>query len=154
MRAGYYSDAVDGGGAEVVLGGAAASTAVLPLCTLHLASPAPGILATRVEGMGSLEMVKRVVAFGDELIEAHPPIQIFHDFRGVTGYRADARKELVDWGVRNPEAIAMTNVLFKSKIVAMGVTLATALLGDRLTGYSKHALFEAALMEAVRGADR
>ncbi|MFK7990294.1 MAG: hypothetical protein AB8I08_30010 [Sandaracinaceae bacterium] len=144
---------VEGGEpAEVELGGVATSPIVLPLCTLYLASPGPGILATHVEGMGSLQMVKRVVAFGDELIRTHPPIQIFHDFRGVTGYRADARKELVDWGVRNPNAIAMTNVLFRSKVVAMGVTLATALLGDRLTGYSKHALFEAALMKAVRDA--
>lgn len=137
---------------DVQLGGALAERHDLSLCTLYLASPAPGILASRAEGMGSLELVRRVITFGDPLIRDHAPIQIFHDFRGVTGYRAEARRELVDWGVRNPDGIAMTNVLFRSKVVAMGVSLATALLGDRLTGYSEPAAFEAALMRAVRQA--
>ncbi len=122
----------------------------LHLCTLELAAPAPHILASRVVGMGSLEMVQSIIEFGDALISATGSIQIFHDFSEVSGYRAEARRVLVDWGVRNPAAIRRTHVLFRSKVVAMGVSLATRLLGEQLTGYSKYAEFDTARAAAVR----
>lgn len=137
--------------AQVVkLAGVDAKRLELRLCTLELAAPAPNILASRVVGMGSAEMVRNVIEFGDELIAAAGSIQIFHDFSEVSGYRAEARRVLVDWGVRNPDAIECTHVLFRSKVVAMGVSMATRLLGEQLTGYSKYAEFDSARAAAAR----
>lgn len=62
------------------LAGMAADRSVLPLCTVDLAAPAPQILASRVVGMGSVEMVQRVIAFGDGLRQKVPKSCIFHDF--------------------------------------------------------------------------
>lgn len=135
----------------VKLAGVAAKRLELHLCTLELAAPAPNILASRVVGMGSVEMVQNVIEFGDALIAATGSIHIFHDFSEVSGYRAEARRVLVDWGVQNPDAIECTHVLFRSKIVAMGVGMATRLLGEQLTGYSKYAEFDAARAAAARG---
>lgn len=135
----------------VKLAGVEAKRLELHLCTLELAAPAPNILASRVVGMGSVEMVQNVIEFGDALIAATGSIQIFHDFSEVSGYRAEARRVLVDWGVQNPDAIECTHVLFRSKIVAMGVGMATRLLGEQLTGYSKYAEFDAARAAAARG---
>ncbi len=132
------------------LAGAEAKRLELRLCTLELAAPAPHILASRVVGMGSLEMVQKVIEFGDSLIAQAGAIQIFHDFSEVSGYRAEARRVLVDWGVQNPDAIKCTHVLFRSKIVAMGVAMATRLLGEQLTGYSAYPEFDAARASAAR----
>ncbi len=134
----------------VKLAGVEAKRLELHLCTLELAAPAPHILASRVVGMGSLEMVQNVIEFGDALIADAGSIQIFHDFSEVSGYRAEARRVLVDWGVQNPDAIECTHVLFRSKIVAMGVSMATRLLGEQLTGYSKYPQFDAARAAAAR----
>lgn len=134
----------------VKLAGVQAQRFELHLCTLELAAPAPHVLASRVVGMGSLEMVQNVIAFGDALIANTGAIQIFHDFSEVSGYRAEARRVLVDWGVQNPDAIICTHVLFRSKIVAMGVGMATRLLGEQLTGYSKYTEFDAARAAAAR----
>ncbi len=96
-----------------------------------------------------MEMVQKVIEFGNELLQSVPSIQIFHDFSGVTGYQSEARRVLVDWGVQNKTGIAATHVLFRSKIVSMGVSLATRLLQGQLTGYSKPSQFAAALATAI-----
>ncbi len=133
----------------VRLGGSEADHIELPHCTLFLVSPAPGLLATRVEGMGSLLLVEHIIAFGNSLMKGGTPIRIFHDFSRMTGYRTEARKLIVDWGVENRTLIVETHVLFRSKVVAMGVSLATSLLGNQLTGYSQRQPFEAVLQDAV-----
>ena len=61
----------------------------------------------------------------------------------------DLGRVLVDWGVRKKDRILSTHVLFRSKVVAMGVSLATALLRGQLTGYSSVHEFEAARQRAV-----
>lgn len=134
----------------VELAGTHAERFELHLCTLELAAPAPHVLASRVVGMGSEEMVQRVIEFGNALIANAGSIEIFHDFSEVTGYRAAARRALVDWGVQNPGAIERTNVLFRSRVVAMGVSMATRLLRGRLTGYSNYPEFDAARSAAAR----
>ncbi len=99
--------------------------------------------------MGSVEMVERVIAFGDGLRQKVPRICIFHDFTGVKGYQSEARKLLVGWGVDNRDTIAVTHVLFRSKIVSMGVGVARYLLPGQLEGYSDPALFAAALAKTI-----
>ena len=131
------------------LAGIAVTPIELSRCTLLLAAPAPDVLATHVTGMGTLEMVERVIAFGNEMLTEVAGIQIFHDFSQVSGYRAEARRVLVDWGVQKKTQILGTHVLFRSKVVAMGVSLATALLREQLTGYSRLHDFEAARHAAI-----
>lgn len=99
--------------------------------------------------MGSVEMVERVIAFGDGLRQKVPKICIFHDFTGVKGYQSEARRQLVGWGVDNRDTIAVTHVLFRSKIVSMGVGVARYLLPGQLEGYSDPDLFAAALAESI-----
>lgn len=99
--------------------------------------------------MGSVEMVERVIAFGDALRCQVPRICIFHDFTGVRGYQSEARKLLVGWGVDNKDTIAVTHVLFRSKIVSMGVGVARYLLPGQLEGYSDPERFGAALTHAI-----
>ncbi len=134
---------------QVRLAGTTGVRTRLHLCTLDLAAPAPHILASRVVGMGSLELVRHVIAYGDELRANAGRIQIFHDFRGVEGYAPEARRVLVEWGVQNKDSIAATHVLFRSKLVSMGVRLATRLLQGQLEGYSDPKRFEAALARAI-----
>lgn len=136
-------------GERVELAGATGERFRLHLCTVDLAAPAPWILASRVIGMGSVEMVERVIAFGEQLLESVPQIHIFHDFSGVTGYPVEARRRLVGWGVQGRAKIQSTNVLFKSKIVAMGTSLAMRVLPGQLNGFSRREEFERALSAAV-----
>ncbi|MBL4687022.1 MAG: hypothetical protein JKY37_20670 [Nannocystaceae bacterium] len=94
--------------------------------------------------MGSIEMVEQVITFGEELLNSVPRIQIFHDFSAVTGYPAEARRRLVGWGVERRAKILSTNVLFKSKVVAMGTSLAALLLPGQINGFAKRGDFERA----------
>jgi len=133
----------------VELAGVPAERFEFHLCTLVVAAPAPWILATQVAGLGSIEMVEQVIAFGDGLLESVPRIQIFHDFSAVTGYPAEARRKLVGWGVQRRDKILSTNVLFKSKVVAMGTSLATMLLPGQINGFARLHEFERARDAAV-----
>ncbi|MBO6933801.1 MAG: hypothetical protein JJ863_02460 [Deltaproteobacteria bacterium] len=138
-----------GEGNVATLAGVEAERIELVRCTLLIAAPAPCVLATQVKGLGSLQLVKRIIAFGDGLLQRSPYIRIFHDFSEVEGYKSNARKELVDWGVRRRGEIRDTNVLFRSKVVALGITLATVLLKDQVVGYSSRPQFEAARRRAI-----
>jgi len=135
-----------------MLAGVEAECIELTHVTLYLAAPAPSVLATRAKGMGSLEMVEQIIHFGDGLLRSSPAIQIFHDFSEVTGYRSEARRRLVAWGVDKATCIEATHVLFRSKLVAMGVSMATALLRNQVIGYPNRLEFEAARRDAVRSA--
>lgn len=99
--------------------------------------------------MGSVEVVERVIAFGDALRRKVPRICIFHDFMGVKGYQSEARKLLVGWGLDNRDTIAVTHVLFRSKIVSMGVGVARHILPGQLERYSDPGLFAAALSKSI-----
>ncbi len=133
----------------MILAGVEAERTELPLGTLDLAAPAPHVLASRLTGMGSGPVADRIVAFGDALLRQVPRIWIFHDFTDVNGYQSDARKRLVAWGVDRRNAIAVTHVLFRSKLVSMGVGLARVLLRGQLEGHADRARFDAALGKTI-----
>lgn len=53
------------------------------------------------------------------------PFVVFDDWEGVTGYDPAVRIRMMEWTKRNGHRIAETHMLLASKILSMGVSLAT-----------------------------
>ena len=68
----------------------------------------------------------------------------------MTGYESQCRIDLTNWVLRH-RAQSRLYIGMKSKLVAMGVSVANLALGNRIESYSKEAELEAALNRVLRG---
>jgi len=121
-------------------------------CTLTVASPAPGIFHTIGSGVVDTEMAGRIVEAGDRVVADTRPIVAFHDWEALTGYEPKCREILTDWGLRIRADVEAVHLLVRSRLVAMGVSVAGLVLQGMLVSYSTRAPFEAALEERVKRA--
>lgn len=121
-----------------------------PRGSVALWMPAPGVLVTRAEGHFHAEMAGAVVAAGNRVIEAHGTLLAFHDWQDVKTYDSETRAKLTDWGYAIRKSVERVHVLVGSKLVKMGVSVASIVLVGMLVGYDEREAFEATLREAVR----
>lgn len=110
---------------------------------------APGLFATRATGHIELELSSKIVAAGNDVIREHGKLLAFHDWQGLLTYESDARKQLTDWGVAIRGKVERVHLLTGSKLVRMGVAVASIALGGMLTAYDDRRAFEKLLAEAI-----
>lgn len=120
--------------------------------TLH--SPAPGVFHTVIAGYIEPAEARRVVAAGDLVIAEAGMLVGFHDWEAMTGYQSESRALLTDWGVRIRPQVEKVHILVRSRIVAMGVSVASLALRGMLVSYTQRAAFEAAFAARVEQATR
>ena len=70
---------------------------------------------------------------------------VFDDWEGVTGYDSAARVRLTEWTRKNLDAFRATHVLIASKLLAMGLSLATRAAGLPVHVYQSRMEFERSL---------
>jgi hypothetical protein len=73
----------------------------------------------------------------------------FHDWLDMTGYDSASRIDLTSWVLKN-RAKSRLCIGLRSKLVAMGVSVANLALGNMIETFSSSAQLEAALAEALR----
>ncbi len=116
---------------------------------LVMTSPVPGVFLTRVSGHTDLDCALHLMRAFDRIgAITMGSLDVFHDWEAVTGYDSIVRQELVRWSEEN-EKSGEVHVLVKSRLVAMGVSVANAALGGKLVIYSDRAKFEAARTETT-----
>lgn len=115
--------------------------------TLELWSPLscrPPVLVVRVEGHAKEELCDPLIAALDEAL-TRGPVVVFDDWEGVTGYDSAVRIRLTEWTRRTVSRMGSTHILLASKILSMGVSLASRAAGLPVTMYPSRFEFERVL---------
>lgn len=113
-----------------------------PNWDLVMTSPVHGIFLTRISGHADLDCALHLMRAFDRIATITiGPLDVFHDWELVTGYDSVVRQELVRWTDEN-EKPGEVHILVKSRLVAMGVSVANAALGGKLVVYSDRVKFE------------
>ena len=122
-----------------------------PRGTLRLWIPASGVFVTECTGHMSLQFAKDIVERGQAEFERMGRLAIFHDWEKLATYDSPARPLLTDWGLSLRRSPVTVNLLIGSKLVRMGVSVASIALGGMLIAHPNRAAFEAALRSSLRG---
>jgi len=116
---------------------------------LYMTSPAYGVFFTRASGYADLDCALHVMRAYDRLASyTLGDVDVFHDWEGVTGYESVVRQELVRWSQEQTKS-GEVHILVKSRIVAMGVSVANVALGGELKVYSDRQKFDKARTETT-----
>lgn len=117
--------------------------------TLQVYTPRPWVLLFAVEGKADLEVAEAIITWTNKMLAGNNRPHVFHDWEHMTGYDSNAREQLTAYVDGVKKQLGSANMLVKSKIVAMGVAVANALLGGTLHGFSERARFEETLQRVL-----
>lgn len=120
---------------------------------LHLATyelPSNLVLYLQCRGFASASMVARVIDHRERAVRLGR-VALFNDLLDLEGYDPPVRDELTRWQKRHKESVMTTHILLRSRIVAMGIQMASLALGEHLVTYSRVADFDAVLRGWVPG---
>jgi hypothetical protein len=113
---------------------------------------APGLLQCRVTGYVRLEHVEQIIFTANDQIRKGYRPHLFIDGDDVHGYDTEVRKVFQTWATRNRAQIVGVWVLFRSPLVKMGLSIASALTGGVIRGFDDANEFDKALAEATHKA--
>lgn len=119
-------------------------------CTLTLSTPAPWVVTTRLVGYLEIDATERLIAYRDRVLEQVEAFHEFHHWMESTGYDTDTRRALTDHSLKYRDRIAGIHVLTDSRLVMMGISVGSLVLGDLIRSYDAAEDFERALGEAQR----
>ena len=117
-------------------------------CELWIEHPLPGILVTRATGSMTLAAARPLMDAFDAAARAGETVHAFHDWSGITGYTPEVREAYVRWSLQGKTKRRFIAVLVRSKLVAMGISVANLKLGY-LTSFTDANAFEAARERAI-----
>jgi hypothetical protein len=115
---------------------------------LSIREVAPGVVLTVFAGHGSMEVAEALIEYFERMIERYGSIAIFDDWEAAQGYDSEVRICLTDWTKRHFDSLRTTTVLVRSKILAMGLSVANLALRRPVTVTNDRKSFERALMLA------
>jgi hypothetical protein len=113
-----------------------------------------GVASSRMTGYCDLGMTLHLMGPLDRLMIAGQRLKAFHDWEEVTSYDTRCRIQLTTWGVRFRNQIDCVNILTRSKVVTMGVTVATIVLPGMVRVFAKREEFQIALATAIANEPR
>jgi hypothetical protein len=107
-----------------------------------------GVLVFQIAAHGDKAFVAPIVA-GFERSLRHAPVQMFVDVELMTAYDTELRTEVTAALARERKRIGCLHILVRSKIVAMGVSVANLALGGIMTIYGSAPPFHHALQAGL-----
>lgn len=107
--------------------------------------PLPHVELIRAEGYAEAEVVAAILDHRDRMIRECGSIALFDDLEKMTGYHSAVRVGLTEWSRQNKARISAFHILTRSKITAMGVTVANVALGGHIRAHARRESFEHAL---------
>jgi len=110
--------------------------------------PRPWVLVAKISGHLSADMVDDYLTAINYVVDRGRVFYGFHDWSGMPGYDSICRKRFTEWALQHRPKTGGHHILVVSKLVAMGVSTASMLLGGNLiTSYTDRAEFERALAD-------
>ena len=109
---------------------------------------APGVYASEVTGHLDVQLAQRIIDFAEPLY-ALGSVAGFHDWFEMTGYDSQSRIVLTRW-VLSHRAQSRLFIGVRSKLVAMGVSVANLALGNLIEVHASMAPLECALEKLLQ----
>lgn len=116
---------------------------------LEITSPRPGIVVERFEGYALLPMADAIIGRLGEEIARHGEIIVFDDWGDATGYESAVRLRLTEWTRAQGAQVRDTHIFVRSKLLAMGISVASMTLNKHLHSHASRSSFDAALAKAL-----
>jgi hypothetical protein len=111
----------------------------------------PAILLLTVQGYWEGALMSQVIRELDRFVHPRTGLHFFVDAEMLTGYDSEVRVALTEWVRTNRPALRSVHALVRSKIVAMGTSVANLALGNFLIAHSSRSDFERAMNAANGG---
>jgi len=77
------------------------------------------------------------------------PVHVFHDWADMSRYDTEARVKLTEYANRRIRCFASTNILVRSRLLAMGITVANIILRNHIQVYGHRERFDKELRRAM-----
>ena len=116
---------------------------------LTIRRPAPHIELIRCEGHARAAHIDLVLENRETIVAECGRIALFDDLEEMNGYDSGVRLKLTDWGKKHLGQIVAFHILTRSRLVAMGVTVANLALGGHIQAHTQRRAFEEALRQEV-----
>jgi hypothetical protein len=116
--------------------------------------PANGLLF--IEGHGHLDegLAGQIMRSGNEVLESAGRLCLLLEFEHVLTYDSAVRTELTRWVLDIRERLDGCHILVESKLLRMGVSVASLALGDLLISHRDRPSLLAELKRRTRAAER
>lgn len=112
---------------------------------VEYAFPRRNVMLARYTGTSSLEHFRHVTRAMTERLAVEPRLTLFADFEHIDGFDVEFREAWVHWFRLHRGRIAGLHILFRSRLVAIGVGIVGLVLGADLSSYRERTPFELAL---------
>lgn len=117
--------------------------------SLEIEEPGPGVLLTRFRGHAELAHAEALIRRFDEALARYPTLRVFDDWEAGEGYESEVRVRLTEFTRTRGARITSTCILVRSRLFAMGLSVANLALGGKLHVTASRAEFESLLRAAL-----
>lgn len=104
--------------------------------------PKPNVFCTVARNNLRHALAIRLIDWMDATLLESRPVHVFHDWTEMTRYDTESRVKLTHYAERRIRCFASTNILIRSRLLAMGITVANILLRNHIQVYSQRDRFE------------
>lgn len=120
--------------------------------TARMISRAPGVMFTVFSGHVDDGIYDAVRKFAEAELAAHgPPMRLYFDTTGMTGFTTSFRKKMLVWQAATLKTMPQM-ALVKSPLVSLAIAAANRIAGGGVEITSNRARFERALKDAIASA--
>lgn len=112
----------------------------------------PGVADISYAGLATTELVEPILRKLDDWIAPGKTVTLYIDASTLKSYDTAFRTRWTDWFRANRAKLLAVHILFQSKIVEMGISIANSFVGGFLVPWSNRPAFEASLAQARRAA--
>jgi hypothetical protein len=110
--------------------------------------PKPNVAIGRYTGTPTAELFGPVNDAMARHLRTERSLHVFADLDAIDGFETAFREAWTAWFRKNRSAVASCHILFRSRLVAIGISMVGAALGGMVQTYSKREDFELALKKA------
>jgi hypothetical protein len=104
--------------------------------------PLPDVVLARYSGTLTAELYTEVVDIMARRLAVRPTLRLFADLGDITDYDAGFREGWAGWFRTHRKSVGELHVLFRSRLVGIGLTVIGVATGGNITTYSDRAAFE------------
>lgn len=117
--------------------------------SLHIARYASGLIVAKVTGHFGSGLLPQYLRALTDVARTKRAVG-FHDWLDMEGYDSQCRRSMTDWTIRNRDYVQSVHILVKHRLVAMGVSASSLLVGVGLVKtYWDPGEFQAALAKHI-----
>ena len=104
--------------------------------------PLPDVVLARYAGLLTSELYTEVVDIMARRLAVRPALRMFADLGDIEDYEAGFREGWAGWFRTHRKSVTELHVLFRSRLVGIGLTVIGVATGGNIRTYSDRAAFE------------